>query len=87
MGVLVPELVIKGGRVIDQDGERTADVAIDDGRIVEVGPDLDDAIVVDGDVGRALPVLIDDPSTLDDQLRHQHSHRYRSRRRGSRRRG
>ncbi len=37
----MPELVIKGGRVIDHDGERIADVAIDDDRIVEVGADID----------------------------------------------
>jgi len=39
----VPELVIKGGRVIDQDGDRVADVAIDGERIAEVGTDLDTA--------------------------------------------
>ncbi len=33
--------VIRGGRIIDQHGERIADVAIDDGRIVEVGTDVD----------------------------------------------
>jgi len=37
-----PSLVIRGGRVVDQDGERVADVVVgDDGSIVEVGPDLD----------------------------------------------
>ncbi len=30
-------IVIRGGTVLDQTGERRADVAIDDGRIVEVG--------------------------------------------------
>ena len=39
----MPELVIKGGRVIDQDGDRVADVAIDGERIAEVGTDLDTA--------------------------------------------
>ena len=35
-------LVLKGGRVIDQDGERTADVLVgDDGRIAAVEPTLD----------------------------------------------
>ncbi len=34
-------LVLKGGRVIDQDGERTADVVVGaDGRIAAVGPEL-----------------------------------------------
>jgi dihydroorotase len=37
----MPELVIKGGRVIDRLGERAADVAIEDGRVVGVGADLD----------------------------------------------
>ncbi len=35
------ELVIRGGRVIDEHGERRADVAIADGRIVAVGEELD----------------------------------------------
>lgn len=33
-------LVIKGGRVLDRDGERTADVLVDAGVIVEVGENL-----------------------------------------------
>jgi dihydroorotase len=37
----MPELVIKGGRVIDRRGERAVDVAIDGGRVVGVGPDLE----------------------------------------------
>ena len=41
-------LVLKGGRVIDRTGERTADVAIDaEGRIVAVGPDLTGDRVLD----------------------------------------
>ena len=34
-------LVIRNGTVLDQTGERRADVVVADGRIVEVGPDLD----------------------------------------------
>ncbi|MGH1505209.1 MAG: dihydroorotase [Acidimicrobiales bacterium] len=34
------DLVLKGGRIIDQDGERSGDVAITGGVITEVGPDL-----------------------------------------------
>jgi dihydroorotase len=34
-------LVIKGGRVIDETGERHADLAVSDGRIAEIGPELD----------------------------------------------
>lgn len=38
----VEPFVIKGGRVIDQHGDRVADVAVgDDGRIVEVAADID----------------------------------------------
>jgi dihydroorotase len=33
--------IIRGGRVIDETGERRADVIVADGRIAEVGPDLD----------------------------------------------
>ncbi len=38
--VPVAELVIKGGQVVDRDGSRRADVAIADGRVVEVGADI-----------------------------------------------
>lgn len=41
------ELVIKGGRVVDATGTRLADVAIDAGRIVDVGPDLSGRTVLD----------------------------------------
>ena len=40
-------LVIRNGTVLDQGGERRADVLVDDGRIVEVGPDLDVSAEVD----------------------------------------
>ncbi len=43
----MPELVIKGGRVIDRLGERVVDVAIEDGRVVGVGPDLEGDRVLD----------------------------------------
>ncbi len=33
-------LVIRGGRILDASGERSGDVAIEDGRIIAVGPDL-----------------------------------------------
>jgi dihydroorotase-like cyclic amidohydrolase len=43
----MPTLVIRGGRVIDQTGERVADVVIgDDGRIAAVGRDLDGFVAV-----------------------------------------
>jgi dihydroorotase len=34
------ELVITGGRIVDAAGEQVADIAIDDGHIVAIGPDL-----------------------------------------------
>ncbi len=40
-------LVIRNGTVLDQRGERRADVLVADGRIVEVGPDLDVSTDVD----------------------------------------
>lgn len=40
-------LVIRNGTVLDQGGERRADVLVADGRIVEVGPDLDVSAEVD----------------------------------------
>ena len=36
----LPEYVIKGGRVIDATGERTADVLVRDGKVADVAPDL-----------------------------------------------
>jgi len=38
--VNLPKVVIRGGRVVDRSGERTADVAIDGGRIVAVDTNL-----------------------------------------------
>jgi dihydroorotase len=35
------ELLVRGGRVIDESGERVADVLVRDGTIVDVGPGLD----------------------------------------------
>jgi dihydroorotase len=43
----VSRLVIRNGTVLDQRGERRADVLVADGRIVEVGPDLDVSTDVD----------------------------------------
>jgi dihydroorotase len=38
--------IIRGGRVLDQTGERRADVLVDDGQVVAVGTDLGDADTV-----------------------------------------
>ncbi len=54
--------LVKGGQVVDQHGERTADVAIgSDGQIVAVGPDLDapGAAVLDASGCVVAPGLVD----------------------------
>ena len=51
--------VIKGGRVIDQTGERAADVVIDGDRVVAVGPDLSADVVLDASGCVVAPGLVD----------------------------
>lgn len=53
------ELVIKGATVVDQRGTRRADVAVEDGRIVGVGPDLDGGEVLDARGCVLAPGLVD----------------------------
>ncbi len=56
------EHLIRGGLVIDQSGERRADVVVADGRIAAVGPDLDvpqGALVVDAGGCVVAPGLVD----------------------------
>lgn len=56
----MPTTVIKGGRVIDSTGERSADVAIgDDGVIAGVGPDLSGDRVLDAGGCVVSPGLVD----------------------------
>ncbi len=55
-------LVIRNGTVLDQRGERRADVLVADGRIVEVGPDLDvssDVDVLDATGCHVTPGFVD----------------------------
>ncbi len=54
-----PDVVIKGGRVIDVDGERTADVLVVDGRIAAVGDDLSAETVLDASGCIVGPGLVD----------------------------
>ena len=54
-----PDVVIKGGRVIDADGERTADVLVVDGRIAAVGDDLSAETVLDASGCIVGPGLVD----------------------------
>jgi len=54
-----PDLVLKGGRVLDRIGERTADVVISDGRIVAVGSDLSAGRVLDASGCLVTPGLVD----------------------------
>ena len=53
------ELVIKGATVVDERGTRRADVAVEDGRIVGVGPDLDGGEVLDAGGCVLAPGLVD----------------------------
>ncbi|MFZ4515182.1 MAG: dihydroorotase [Acidimicrobiia bacterium] len=53
------ELVVRGGRIIDATGERTADIRIRDGVIAEVGTGLDAATVLDAQGCVVGPGLVD----------------------------
>ena len=52
-------VVIKGGRVVDATGERTADVVLDDGRIAAVGDDLSADQTLDAAGCIVAPGLVD----------------------------
>ncbi|WP_419919311.1 dihydroorotase [Candidatus Poriferisocius sp.] len=52
-------IVIKGGSVVDRTGERAADVVIDSGRIVAVGPDLGGDRVLDASGCVVAPGFVD----------------------------
>jgi dihydroorotase len=54
-----PSVVIKGGRVIDATGERTADVVVADGRIAAVGADLSADRTLDAAGCIVAPGLVD----------------------------
>jgi dihydroorotase len=55
----LPEIVIKGGRVIDVTGERPADVLVRDGVVAEVGPELTGERVLDASGCVVAPGLVD----------------------------
>ena len=52
-------LLIRGGTVIDQSGERRADVAVEDGRVIEVGVDLSGDRTLDAAGCIVAPGLVD----------------------------
>jgi dihydroorotase len=52
-------VVVKGGRIIDETGERSGDVVLDDGVIVAVGPDLSADRVIDAGGCVVTPGLVD----------------------------
>lgn len=56
---MTPTVVIKGGRVLDRDGERAADVVVADGRIAAVGSDLGGDRVLDAGGCVVAPGLVD----------------------------
>lgn len=53
------DLVLKGGRILDIDGERTGDVVISDGQISAIGPDLSAPVVLDASGCVICPGLVD----------------------------
>ncbi len=55
----MPEIVIKGGRVIDATGERPADVLVRDGVVAEVGPELTGERTLDASGCVVAPGLVD----------------------------
>jgi dihydroorotase len=63
--------IIKGGRIIDATGERSGDVAIDDGHIVAVGPDLSGDVVIDAGGCVVAPGLVDLHSHLREPGREE----------------
>jgi dihydroorotase len=57
-----PRVIVRGGRVVDRVGEQVADVAVVDGRIAAVGPDLAPRggdLVLDAGGCLVLPGLVD----------------------------
>ena len=56
---MTTEYVIKGGRVIDESGETFADVAVRDGVVVGVGPDLNASRTIDASGCVVSPGLVD----------------------------
>ena len=52
-------MLIRGGRVVDQDGERVADVLVRGGRIVEVGTGLSGDETLDASGCIVSPGLVD----------------------------
>ena len=55
----MPDLVVKGGRIIDATGDRSGDVVVSGGRVVAVGPDLSADVVVDAGGCVVAPGLVD----------------------------
>ena len=64
-------LVVKGGRVVDASGGRTADVVVVDGRIVAIGPDLSADRTLDASGCIVGPGLVDLHSHLREPGREE----------------
>ena len=56
---MTASIVIKGGRVLDQTGERVADVVVEGGRIAAIGPDLSGSTTIDAGGCVVAPGLVD----------------------------
>ncbi len=52
-------IVIRGGTVLDQSGQRRADVAVDDGRVTEVGPSVSGDHILDATACIVAPGFVD----------------------------
>jgi dihydroorotase len=52
-------LVVKGGRIVDETGERSGDIVIRDGRVAAIGPDLTGDVVLDAGGCVVAPGLVD----------------------------
>ncbi len=58
-GVGSRDVVIKGGRIVDESGSRTGDVVVRDGVIVAIGPDLSAEVTIDAGGCVVAPGLVD----------------------------
>ena len=54
-----PDVVLKGGRIVDATGERSGDVVVSDGRIAAIGPALSAPVVLDATGCIVAPGLVD----------------------------
>ena len=66
-----PSIVVKGGTVVDQEGERLADVVVVDGQVTAVGADLSADLTLDASGCLVMPGLVDIHSHLREPGREE----------------